>query len=34
MKYYKLALDMERKNDFGIRQNTFNVGKFYEGWDC
>lgn len=41
MKYYKLALDMERENDivcyyqndFGVRQNTFNVGKFYEGWD-
>ncbi|MBD5463929.1 MAG: hypothetical protein HDR24_12905 [Lachnospiraceae bacterium] len=41
MKYYKLELDIERENDivchyqndFGIRQNTFIVGKFYEGWD-
>lgn len=41
MKYYKLSMDMERENDivchyingFDIQQNTFNVGKFYEGWD-
>lgn len=41
MKHYKLSMDMERKNDivchsendFGITQNVFNVGKFYEGWD-
>lgn len=39
MKYYKLSMDMERDNDvicyceddFGIQQNTFNVGKKYEG---
>lgn len=41
MKYYKLSMDMERendivchyKNDFGIKQNVFTVGKLYEGWD-
>lgn len=41
MKYYKLAMDMDRKNDivchyqndFGIQQNMFNVGRFYEGWE-
>lgn len=39
MKYYKLSMDMERendivcyyKNDFEIPQNTFVVGKPYEG---
>ena len=41
MKYYKLSMDVERendivchyKNDVGIQQNVFNVGKFYQGWD-
>lgn len=41
MKYYKLGMDMERENDvvchyqndFGLGQNIFNIGKFYEGWD-
>ena len=40
MKYYKLAMNMERENDivchyqndFGLQQNIFNVGKLYEGW--
>ena len=37
MKYYKLSMDMERendivchyKNDYGIHQNVFNVGRLY-----
>lgn len=41
MKYYKLGMDMERENDvichyqndFGMGQNVFNVGRFYEGWN-
>ena len=41
MKYYKLSMDMERENDivchyqndYGIQQNVFNVGRFYENWD-
>lgn len=41
MKYYKLTMDMEREDDivchyqddFGLQQNVFNVGKFYDGWD-
>lgn len=41
MRYYKLSMDMEResdivchyKNDFGIQQNTLNVGKFFGDWD-
>ena len=40
MKYYKLAMDTEREsdvichyqNDFGLQQNIFNLGKYYEGW--
>lgn len=41
MRYYKLVMDAEGENDIvchyrddlGILQNTFHVGKFYEGWD-
>ena len=41
MKYYKLTMDMERKNDivchyennFNIQQNTFSVGKVFKGWN-
>lgn len=41
MKYYKLSMDMERKNDIichyekihNIPQNTFQVGRMYYGWD-
>ena len=41
MKYYKLSMDMERendivchyKNDYGIRQNALNTGRFFEDWD-
>lgn len=41
MKYYKLSMDMEKENDivchykddYGIQQNTLNVGKFFENWD-
>ncbi len=41
MKYYKLSMDMERENDivchyqndYGLQQNIFNVGRFYEKWD-
>ena len=41
MKYYKLSMNMERendivchyKNDYGIRQNALNTGRFFEDWD-
>ncbi len=41
MKYYKMQMDIERENDivchyvndYGIQQNTLNVGKYFEGWD-
>ena len=41
MKYYKLSMDMERKNDivchfsddYGIQQNSLNIGIFFEKWD-
>lgn len=40
MKYYKLAMDMKRENDivchyendFGIQQNSLNVGKVFNDW--
>ena len=41
MEYYKLSMNMERendivchyKNDYGIRQNALNTGRFFEDWD-
>ena len=30
MKYYKLSMDMERENDYGIQKNALNIGKFFE----
>lgn len=41
MKYYILGMDIERENDivchyrsdFGLGQNIFMVGKYYEGWN-
>lgn len=41
MRYYKLSMDMERKNDIichyekihNIPQNDFQIGKVYHGWD-
>lgn len=40
MKYYKLSMDMERKNDiichfdknFSIPQNALIIGKYFNGW--
>lgn len=41
MKFYKLAMDMNRpndvvchyENDFGIQQNEFQIAKKYSNWD-